>query len=609
MAIDEGFVMYRRKLIWILFAIALAVSLSIVSMPKAHATTTSISDTRTESFVAVNAGDTYIIEPSGSLTLHGEMKNFGTIIVRGQLIADYGTSTIENYGQILVVAPGGLFVAENNPVADNNAIGGLLTNYQGAIIHVDAGAVATLEHFTNEGTITNYGTLRVMSGYVSGAGNNNPTGTINNYAGEFDITAGWPGESSAVLTNRGNINNNSVLLNGLEGTSNPMLVISQGGDSSKPRAILDNFGTVRNQPGFGGITISGGAAFNQECNAVFINSETSPQPTNVCQQYPLVHMQDTTATAGSVTYAGRQINSEYVNSTSQLIGDKIDSITLRLQKIGAPPGTFQVGIFNADLTPKKSFEIRSTSTLSTAFQDYEFKLPNNELYTIQNGDRIGIKYNGGDASNAISVMTDRDAADPFDGNKSYRARYETSWIVSYGEDMYMTLKQTHADGQVYPIVHMSDTTASFASLVSAPRQLMSEYVTPSSQLVGDKIDSITLKLQKVGAPTGTAQVGIFNFDLTPKTVFATIDVSTISSTATDYEFKLPAASPLYTIASGDRIGIKYTGGSSTVGINVTPDRDTADPFDGANSYRMRYEAAWTASTGEDMYMILKQTHA
>jgi hypothetical protein len=350
-----------------------------------------------------------------------------------------------------------------------------------------------------------------------------------------------------------------------------------------------------------GIDDAGNASAPQEQNYVIQPPSSSP----------IVHMQDTTATVGSVTYAGRQINAEYVTATSQLVGDKIDSITLRLQKIGSPPGTFQVGIFNADLTAKKSFAIVSASTLSTSFQDYEFKLPSGELYTIAAGDRIGIKYNGGTTANAISVMNDRDPADPFDGNKSYRTRYESFgsfsfWIVSYSEDMYMTLKQTQA-GTFSPVTHMSDTTVSFASLVSAPRQLMTEYVTPTSQLVGDKIDSITLRLQKVGAPTGTAQVGIFNTDLSVKKLFATINVATISTTPAEYEFNLPAADPLYTIAPGDRIGIKYVGGSAGAGINVTPDRSAADPFDGTNSYRARYEASWINSTGEDLYMILKQT--
>ena len=92
-----------------------------------------------------------------------------------------------------------------------------------------------------------------------------------------------------------------------------------------------------------------------------------------------------------------------------------------------------------------------------------------------------------------------------------------------------------------------------------------------------------------------------------KQLFGTIDVSTISTTATDYEFHL-SGSTLYTVAAGDRIGIKYTGGSGSAGINVTPDRDAADPFGGTNSYRTRFEASWLTSTAEDLYMILRQTH-
>jgi hypothetical protein len=166
-------------------------------------------------------------------------------------------------------------------------------------------------------------------------------------------------------------------------------------------------------------------------------------------------------------------------------------------------------------------------------------------------------------------------------------------------------------GQVtptYPIVHMQDTSVSFGSLVYAGRQINAEYVTASSQLVGDKIDSITLGLQRVGSPTGTAEIGIFNTNLSVKKLFGTIDVSTISTSFRDYEFTL-AGSELYTIASGDRIGIKYIGGSSSRGVNVMIDRNEADPFDAMNSHRIRYESAWLYfDTVEDLYMILKQTH-
>lgn len=326
--------------------------------------------------------------------------------------------------------------------------------------------------------------------------------------------------------------------------------------------------------------------------------------------FPIVHMSDTTQTVGSVTFAGRQINAEYVDSASQLIGDKIDSITVRLQKLGAPTGHAQVGIFNADRSEKKLFDTIDVATLSASFQDYEFKLPGNELYTIQPGDRIGIKYAGGTtASNAISVMNDRDFADPFDGNKSYRTRYESSWIVSYGEDMYMVLKQTHAEiSTLYPLVHMSDTTESSGSLVYAGRPLNAEWAKVGSSLIGKQVDSITVRLQKVGAPPGTFTVGVYDSNLQLKKAFGIVSTAALSATYTDLEFKLPN-NELYTIQQDDRIGVFYNGGSANAGVSVMIDRNTADPFDGTNSQRVRYEAAWLYyDTGEDMYMILKQTH-
>ena len=159
----------------------------------------------------------------------------------------------------------------------------------------------------------------------------------------------------------------------------------------------------------------------------------------------IVHMDNRVTSWGSLLYPGRQINAEYAGQGSQLIGDNIDSITVQLMKWGSPTGTMQVGIFNEDLTVKKLFATVNVSTIATSYQDYEFKLANNELYTIQAGDRIGVKYSGGDSNNGIFVMIDRDTSSSFDGVSSQRVRYETGWLYyDTGEDMYMVLKQTHS---------------------------------------------------------------------------------------------------------------------------------------------------------------------
>ena len=160
--------------------------------------------------------------------------------------------------------------------------------------------------------------------------------------------------------------------------------------------------------------------------------------------YPVTHMSDTTSTFGSLTYSGRQVNAEYAGASSQLLGDRIDSITLRLQKIGNPSGTAEVGVFNDNLSVKKLFGTMSMAALSASYADYEFKLSGGEMYTIQQGDRIGVKFAGGNSGAGVNVMIDRDSAGPFDGTSSQRVRYESGWLYyDTGEDLYMILRQMH----------------------------------------------------------------------------------------------------------------------------------------------------------------------
>ncbi|MGI0005559.1 MAG: PQQ-dependent sugar dehydrogenase, partial [Nitrososphaera sp.] len=165
--------------------------------------------------------------------------------------------------------------------------------------------------------------------------------------------------------------------------------------------------------------------------------------TAVYRFVPAVHMSDTSTSWGSLLHPGRQVNAEYVTASSQLVGDRIDSITLQLAKVGLPEGTAQVGIINEDLTVKKLFGTVDAVDITGEYLDYEFKL--GELYTVQAGDRIGIKYSGGDEDNAIAVMIDRDLDGEFDGVNSQRVRYESGWLYyDTGEDLYMVLKQTRS---------------------------------------------------------------------------------------------------------------------------------------------------------------------
>src|SRR5437899_2030727 len=149
---------------------------------------------------------------------------------------------------------------------------------------------------------------------------------------------------------------------------------------------------------------------------------------------------------------------------------------------------------------------------------------------------------------------------------------------------------------------MSDTTPTYSISTYSDRPVLAEFVSPTSSLVGKSIDTITVNLWKVGLPTGTVQVGIFGSDLSVKQLIGSIDASTIAKRYTQYTFSLPAPQT-YQIQSGDRIGIEFTGGSSSYFVNIMSDQYNA--FDGMNSYLTYYNNnTWNDVSGADLTMSL-----
>ena len=394
-------------------------------------------------------------------------------------------------------------------------------------------------------------------------------------------------------------------------------------------------------------------------------------------------MTDTTAGVGLSTYAGRQIQAEYISPTSSIIGKSIDTITIQIRKGGAPTGTAQVGIFNDDLTVKKLFATVDPALLTTIYTNKTYSLTG-ESYTISSGDRIGIKYTGGDTSNFVAIMTDNNAADPFDGTNSYHTHYTSAWNTFTANDLFMILKGPRTDigptvtaspaagtytsalvtltasvvpSTIYytldgttpttssptystpilistnstlkyfaidtannsgnistslytitisgPITYMSDTTESFGISTNTGRPIQAEYVSPTSVLVGKSIDTITVKLQRTGSPSGTMQVGIFNDDKSVKQLFGTASASSIATSYTAYSYSLPG-SQTYKIQAGDRIGIKFVGGDINNYIGIMTDQ--INSFDGTKTYMDYSQFVWTPLITKDYYMILKLTH-
>jgi hypothetical protein len=172
---------------------------------------------------------------------------------------------------------------------------------------------------------------------------------------------------------------------------------------------------------------------------------------------PIIQMEDTTSTTGQSLWAGRPVHAEYVSSTSTLVGKQIDSIVLKLRKSsGATTGIAEIGIINSDLSMKKIFGTIDVSTVAVSYTNYEFVLAGS-AYTIQAGDRIGIKYTAGSSSNHVAVMRDTNSADPFDGRSTFHTYYSTSWNNFPSNDLTMVLKLINDDmGDTDPPTVLAD---------------------------------------------------------------------------------------------------------------------------------------------------------
>jgi hypothetical protein len=121
-----------------------------------------------------------------------------------------------------------------------------------------------------------------------------------------------------------------------------------------------------------------------------------------------------------------------------------------------------------------------------------------------------------------------------------------------------------------------------------------QVITPSnSQLSNLTLFRVVARLQRVGSPTGTLSVRLYSDSSnTPGSLLATIgsiDVSTISTTATNYTFDA-ATPPSVTQGTKYWISVEYGGGNSTNYVNAFrdsgTDRDTS--VLGAS-----YTTAWT----------------
>lgn len=175
--------------------------------------------------VEIGASDSLIIPASTSPTvINSKVVNNGTLVIDGQL---YAMAGVENRG-IIVITEGARLVSQG------------LTNYPGALIKNDAGALLELDGLTtNQGTITNFGDLTgyEMQLVLAQDSNLDNYGKVSNVGSVVSVLAG------------ANLNNNGTLFSADVGNTYNNGTITNFGAIIQKAGVFNNTGTIDNNAG------------------------------------------------------------------------------------------------------------------------------------------------------------------------------------------------------------------------------------------------------------------------------------------------------------------------------------------------------------------------
>ncbi|TLX81574.1 MAG: DUF5011 domain-containing protein, partial [Thaumarchaeota archaeon] len=254
---------------------------------------------------------------------------------------------------------------------------------------------------------------------------------------------------------------------------------------------------------------------------------------------PVIQMNDNVQSLGYSTFSGRPIQTEYVDTTSLLVGKYIDTISVKLERTGSPAGTIQAGVFNSDQSVKRLFGSMDVLAVSAgSYTQYTFSLSSPQTYQIQPGDRIGIKFADGDASNYISIMTDQTNA--FDGINSYLTYFTNIWQPLTTQDYFMTLSLTHFTA---PVITINGANP----LVLAKGMT---YLEPGAKAIDAADGNLTGSIITASnVNTGTIGTYTVNYTVTNSHSFSSKATRTVSVTA-------DTTPPVITIRGTNPVAIK-----------------------------------------------------
>jgi hypothetical protein len=156
------------------------------------------------------------------------------------------------------------------------------------------------------------------------------------------------------------------------------------------------------------------------------------------------------------------------------------------------------------------------------------------------------------------------------------------------------------------VTHVLITNSTNSVLVNSAASgdiFAGEKLDVNSTLIGEKLDTISLKLSRTGNPTGTYEIGVWDSSFSPKQIFCTPTANALLTSGTFITCRLPVGT-YYTMIAGDYIGISYSGSAGSTGVNLY--YVNSDYFDGANTHKSIRSVAgvWSDQLTEDATIAL-----
>lgn len=118
-----------------------------------------------------------------------------------------------------------------------------------------------------------------------------------------------------------------------------------------------------------------------------------------------------------------------------------------------------------------------------------------------------------------------------------------------------------------------------------------------SALIGKTITQVRVRLLKQNSPTGTYYVRARNSSDTTLGTFGSGDISALTAGFQDYDF----SSYTWTVASGDRLSVEYTGGDVGNKLNVA--YSSVDEYDSTNTEFTYHTGSWTDVDHDELNFV------